>query len=415
MNTLGKVLIPVGILAVAAGISAVLMATKKKPEIQPTPPKATLVQTITANTQNQVFRVQTQGTVEPLRETMLIPEVSGQVVATSPAFQAGGFFEKGDILIEVDPSNYESHVAQAEFNLAQARLKLEQERARGDQARKEWHSLSKGEPPPLVARTPQMQTEEASVKWSEQALGKARLDLERTRIRAPYAGMVREKRADVGQYVSPGSALGTIFAIDWAEVRLPLSTEDLAYVDLPLSYRGESSAARTPVILSARIAGQRFAWPAEIVRTEGTIDPANRMLYAVARIENPYGRGSDASRPPLQMGQFVEAEIAGRTADNVVVLPRQVLRGTNRVLVVDKKTNELRTRMVEVLKTDPGTVVIGGGLEPGELICTTALEFVVEGMKVELYSDKPSSRIEKEAGKLADADAEKPAKHGGSL
>ncbi|BET66393.1 efflux RND transporter periplasmic adaptor subunit [Opitutales bacterium ASA1] len=413
MKTFVKVAVPVGILLLAGGISAVLMATRKKPEIAPTPPKPTLVQAITTAMEDRVFRVRTQGTVQPLRETMLIPEVSGRIVATSPAFQAGGFFETGDVLIEIDPANYESTVAQAEFNLAQARLKLEQELARADQARKEWQSLGRGEPPALVARVPQVQAEEANVKWSEQALEKARLDLARTKIRAPYAGMVREKRADLGQFVSPGTQLGTIFAVDEAEVRLPVSLQDLAYLDLPHGYRGEAPANPVPVTLRARIAGRMHEWPAHIVRTEGTIDPSSRMLYVVARIRNPYARAADSDRPPLQMGQFVEAEISGRSASGVVVLPRQVLRGGDRVLVVDPATSELRTRRVEVLKTDPDVVVIGSGIAPGELVCTTALEFVVEGMKVELYSDAPAAPTPIDAGRLADA--EKTTKNGGPL
>jgi len=409
-----KILVPIGLLGLAVAISAILMATRKKPEIAPTPPKPTLVQAVQAAAGDRTFVVRTQGTVQPLRETVLIPEVSGRVVATAPTFQAGGFFEQGEVLIEIDPANYEAAVAQAEYTLAQARLRLEQEIARADQARKEWHNLGRtDDPPPLVARVPQVQAEQANVTWSEQALARARLDLERTRLRAPYAGMVREKRVDVGQYVSPGTQLGAIFAIDEAEVRLPLSTEDLAYLDLPHSYRGETPAAPLPVTLRARLAGRAHAWDARIVRTEGAIDAASRMLYAVARIDDPYGRGEDAARPPLQMGQFVEAEILGRTVPGVVVLPRQVLRGADRVLVIDPAAHELRTRRVEVLKTDPNEIVIGGGLQPGELVCTTALEFVVEGMKVELYENRPVDAAAPAAGSLADGKTA--AKNGGPL
>ena len=103
---------------------------------------------------------------------------------------------------EIDPSDYESAVARAEFTLEQARLSLAQEEARGEQAKKEWSSLSKGEASPLALREPQLQAEAANVEWAEAALDKARRDLDRTTIRAQFAGMVREKRADVGQYVT---------------------------------------------------------------------------------------------------------------------------------------------------------------------------------------------------------------------
>ncbi|RME69906.1 MAG: efflux RND transporter periplasmic adaptor subunit [Verrucomicrobia bacterium] len=408
-----RILLPFGILAVAVGISAVLMATRKKPEVKPTEPRPTLVQAITASTCSQTFSIHTQGTVEPLSETVIIPEVPGRIIALSSEFRPGGFFRKGEVLIELDPSNYEAAVAQAEFNLAQARLRLEQERARAEQARKEWASLADGEPPPLAVRIPQLEAEKANVAWSEQALARARLDLERTKIRAPYDGMVREKSADLGSYVTPGTRLGSVFAIDFAEVRLPLASEDLAYLDLPYAYRGREEADPVPVRLTARIAGRIHAWDAEIVRTEGTIDPRNRMLYAVARIADPYGRNAETTRPPLHIGTFVEADIRGRRVDNVVVLPRQVLRDGNKVLVIDKETNELHSRTVTVLKTDPKTVVIGEGLADGELVCTTPLDFVVEGMKVEIYRDDSSRLLEAETRRIADTND--PDREGGAL
>lgn len=414
MKPIAKILLPVAVLAIAGGISTVLMVTKKKPETKPSETKPTLVQAITTKTQDQTFRVYTQGTVAPLRETLIMPEVSGRIVAMSPVFRAGGFFERDEVLIEIDPSNYEAAVAQAEFALAQARLKLEQERARGEQARKEWKSLSESEAPPLALRIPQLEAEKANVAWSEQALERARLDLERTKIRAPYTGMVRDQSADLGQFVSPGTRLGSVFAVDQAEVRLPISSDELAYLKLPRTYRSGTENVLTNVKLSTRIAGRIHEWDAQIVRTEGTIDPTNRMLYAVARIEDPYGRNDASDRPPLHMGEFVDAEITGHTVSEVVVLPRQVLRGTDRVLVIDEKTYELRTRPVSVLKTNPDTVVLGGGLVDGELVCTTALDFVVEGMKVELYEgDTLPDAVDVDGSQIADA--HEPIAEGGAL
>ena len=172
--------------------------------------------------------------------------------------------------MEIDPSNYESAVAQAEFNLEQARLRFAQEEARGEQARKEWGSLSANEPSPLALREPQLRAEAANIDWARESLKKAKRDLERTRIRAPYTGMVREKRSDVGQFISMGSALGTVFAIDVAEVRLPLSLDQLAYLDLPISFKGKVDATlMPPVILIARFAGQDHQWEGTIVRDRG--------------------------------------------------------------------------------------------------------------------------------------------------
>jgi RND family efflux transporter MFP subunit len=412
MKAIKHIVIPLAILIGSAGITAGLIATKKKPEAKPAPVRTPLVQTVAATSTSETLMVRAQGTVMPRTETVLFPEVSGRVLNVSPVFYSGGHFEKGEMLIQIDPSNYQSAVAQAEFNLASAKLKLEQERARAAQAVREWRSLSNEEPPALAARQPQLAAEEANVAWAEQALERARRDLERTRIVAPYAGMVREKRADVGQYVAPGTALGTIFAADVAEVRLPLSTEMLAYLDLPQAFRGESTQNGARVTLKARFGGTERSWPARIVRTEGVIDPATRMISVVAQIDDPYGRNGRADAIPLPMGLFVQAEIEGRQLDNVVTLPRQTLRSDDAVLVVDE-SGKLRSRRVEVVKLDERRAYIGSGLQAGEIVCLTALDFVVDGMSVKIAPGNPGyveAMLPATEAQVAEAVAEKGAR-----
>lgn len=383
MKTITKILTPVAILSVAVVVTFVLVKSKKKPETKPVETKPTLVQVIPAESRTETFRVRTQGTVVPRTETTLTSEVSGRILRVSPAFYAGGVFETGDVLLEIDPSNYESAVAQAEFNLEQARLRFAQEEARADQAKKEWSSLSKGEPSPLALRQPQLQSEAANVEWARAALEKARTDLDRTTIRAQFTGMVREKQADVGQYVTLGTPLGTIFAIDVAEVRLPVSLDQLAYLDLPTSFQGKiKSHLAPPVTLSASFGGREHRWEGTIVRTEGAIDLNSRMVTCVAQVVDPYAVHHESTGMPLTIGLFVEASIEGRTVEDVVVLPRQALRGSDHLLVVDAD-NKLTTRPVSVIKSDAEQVIIAGGVEPGERVCLTALEFVVEGMVVE--------------------------------
>ncbi|MEZ5274768.1 MAG: efflux RND transporter periplasmic adaptor subunit [Opitutaceae bacterium] len=386
MKKLYKVLLPIGIVCVAVGITVVLVKSKKKPETKPVEIKPTLVQVIPAESKTETFRVRTQGTVMPRTESTLTSEVSGRILSVSPAFYAGGVFETGDVLLEIDPSNYQSAVAQAEFTLEQARLRYAQEEARAEQARKEWGSLSTGKPSPLALREPQLQAEAANVEWAQAALDKARQDLDRTTIRAQFTGMVREKKADIGQYVTVGTPLGTVFAIDVAEVRLPISLDQLAYLDLPTSFQGKiKSQLAPPVTLTASFGGMEHTWNGTIVRTEGAIDLDSRMITCVAQVDDPYSVRHESTGMPLTIGLFVEAVIEGRTVDNVVVLPRQALRGSDRILVVDEN-NSLSTRNVEVIKADADEVIITEGLEVGELVCLTALEFVVEGMAVEAVS-----------------------------
>jgi RND family efflux transporter MFP subunit len=242
------------------------------------------------------------------------------------------------------------------------------------------------------------------VVWAEQALEKANLDLSRTLIRAPYAGMVREKRVDLGQYVTIGTQLGAIFSIDIAEIRLPLSLNQLAFLDLPETYRSHSHAIDNPeVTLTSSIGDIVYTWEGHLTRTEGVIDADNRMIYAIAQVNDPYGYLSTQWKVPLKMGLFVHATISGKTVDNVIVLPRLALRGQDRVLVVDEQ-NRLESKIVKIIQADEKEIVIADGIEPGAQVSLTALEFVVEGMEVKIQTDEPSSEGKEKLPSIANTE-----------
>jgi multidrug efflux pump subunit AcrA (membrane-fusion protein) len=198
---------------------------------------------------------------------------------------------------------------------------------------------------------------------------------------------VRDKSVDVGEFVSRGVPVARLYSVDFAEVRLPLPSESLALIYLPLDYRGESTETGPAVTLRASYAGRTFEWSGRIVRTEGEIDPRTRMIHAVARVRDPYARGSDKDRPPLAAGLFVEAVIHGRVAKDVAVIPRTALREGDRVLVVDPD-DRIRAREVTVLRTDHKEAVISAGLEDGDRVCTSALVALTDGTKVRTMSDE---------------------------
>ena len=205
-------------------------------------------------------------------------------------------------------------------------------------------------------------------------------------MRSPYAGRVREKRVDVGQYISVGAPVATLYSIDVAEVRLPLPDAELQYLDLPLIYRGDRDGDGPAVTLTATFAGGTHEWEGRVVRTEGEIDPRSRMVHVVAQVENPYGRGDEPGRPPLAAGMYVRATIHGRTIEGVASLPRSALRSDGNVWVIDGD-DRLRIRNVAVLRTDREYVYVSGGLSEGERVCVSALEVVSEGMQVRLAGE----------------------------
>ncbi len=384
MKKLFKFLLPVLVLVLAGFIAAHKVSTQEKPTRRVVRPALTAVDIMPLTRSNYPLRLQTRGTVRPRTESTLIPEIAGTVVRISPHLRAGEFFEAGDVLLEIDPRDYRAEVMVAEADLAQARATGVEERARAAQAAAEWQRLGEtGEPDPLVLRKPQLASAQALIKSAEARLLRARLGLERTVIRAPYAGRVLEQNIDVAQYVAPGTVLAQIYAVDYAEIRLPLSNRQLEFVDLPERYRSNGAAAVPPgpkVWLSARIGSKTHVWAGRIVRTEGAIDTQSRQLFVVAQVDDPYGKGA-AGRPPLKLGQFVEAAIEGREFKQVFVIPRAALRAGGRLLLVDA-ADRIQSRMVKVVWQDADNVVVGDGLAEGDRLVLTALGGGMEGVKV---------------------------------
>ncbi len=406
-----RFLLPVGLVVMSIIVVIALVAIQrgKRPEKKEVIIPAVLVNAIDAEVKSLNFVVHSQGTVRPRTETSLIAEVSGKVEFVSPHFVAGGFFRKGDVLLEIDASDYRTALKRAEASLASRQARLADETARSKQALKDWQNLGRtGQPSDLVLRKPQLLDAEANVSAAEADVQKARRDLQKTRITIPYDGLLREKSVDIGQYVTPGTRLGVSFAIDTAEVRLPLSTDDVAYLELPSISRAEEITFPQATLLSTE-AGTVRSWQAEIIRTEGVVDEASRVIYAVARIVDPYGILGQSDQEELKIGTFVAAEIQGVAVENVVVLPRYALQRDNTVLVANQD-RKLEVRSVTVVREEPNLVYISHGVEGGEKVVTTTLDAPIPGMQLAINGEESASAamsvISDEAQAVASTDGD---------
>jgi RND family efflux transporter MFP subunit len=397
MGKFFKLMLPLILIIISILIVIALVAYEetKSAERKPETEKAVLVDVIKAEVVSLNFSVNSQGTVRPRTETTLVSEVSGKVVSVAPEFVAGGFFRKGEVLLQIDPSDYETGLKRAEAALASRKAKLADETARSEQALKDWRNMGKqGQPSDLGLRKPQMADAKANVSAAEADVQKARRDLERTQITVPYDGLVRQKAVDIGQYVTPGTHLGITFAIDAAEVRLPLTNNDLSYLDLPSETEVKNEDKPFPTVtLSAEQAGGTGQWQARIIRTEGVVDETSRVVYAVAQVIDPYGVLGQSHQQELKIGSFVNAEIQGLRAENVVVLPRYVLRPDNTIPVANSN-NELEILSVEVLRAEAKKVYLSNGITAGARVVTTTLDAPVPGTKLAVrdrQTDTPES------------------------
>ncbi len=395
MNRKLKISLPFIIIFV--GIIAAVIMIRSRPQIEKRPVSfpPPLVRVSTIHLQDYQIVVASQGTVSPRTESELVSQVAGQVIGVAPQFAPGGFFRNKDILIRIDSRDYEFSLSRLKAQVARAQLRLTQEEAEASIARQEWERLGKEEEPdPLVLRIPQLEEARASYEAAQAELKQAELNLQRTKILAPFDGRVRVKKVDVGQVVSPGVPLATVYAVDYAEIRLPVPDNEIGYLDCCLDYRTQNPAVLDiDVTISASYGGNLYKWNGKIVRMEGEIDPLSHMITLVARIRDPYGREKKSDRPPLAVGMFVAAEIIGRRVEDVAVIPRSALRGDERILIIDKD-NKLHFRTVEVLRADFEAVIISSGLNEGERICISPLGAVVDGMEVRVVKEavkNPSS------------------------
>jgi RND family efflux transporter MFP subunit len=383
------VVIP-GILLVAIAIAAALEQMKPEPPKNEDQEFDPLVEVMALETSTESFRIDSQGTVKPRTQTVVSAEVSGSIVSISPNFVAGGVFEKGEMLMRIDPTNYTVAVDRADALVAQRQIEFDgakKLRSQGYRAEAELASAA------------------AALASAQAELVSARRNLERTHIRLPYAGMVLSKDADLGQFVNAGTVLGVTFATDLAEVRLPLTDQDLAFVELPAASAISSmgSGSGPAVSLTAIQKGKLTNWNAQIVRSEGVVDERSRVTYAVAQIDDPYQLDADGT--PLPIGTFVSARIDGTANVDVIRIPRTALRGADQVLVVDDE-NTIQIRTVNILRADHQYAYIRDGVAAGERITTTAIEAPTNGMSVRTAdtigaetkadSDQIASRIEGE-------------------
>lgn len=375
--TLRRRLLPAVILAALATVGLAIL--RNPPTLQeggaPGGPRL-LVETLRIVPTDYPMRIQSYGTVAPRTQSMLVAQVRGQIQSIAPSFRPGGFFAKGDVLLNIDPRDYDADVKIAEAALMDAVQAEAQEAARAEQALTDWRRLGGGEPPSdLVLRRPQLQAAKARVASAQAALTKARLDLERTALRAPYDGRVLRKLVDVGQVAQNGTQLAEVYATDYVEVRLPLRNSDLSFIDLPEIGR----SAKPPVTIRSDLGGEGF-WRGVIVRTEGAIDENSSQLHVVAQIDDPFGlRGQPLDRP-LKIGQYVTAEIIGSVQQDSIVVPSDAIYQNSYAYVVED--GALQRLEVAVAWQNEVDALIGSGLQAGDALVVTPLGQVYSGTPV---------------------------------
>lgn len=380
------------VVVIGLGVVGFLALTASKPQLKRTKPPVPvpMVRVSKIKTGPQAVTIRGEGTVRPLREIELVPQVGGKIVYVSPVMVDGGEFQKGDALLRIDPLDYQLAVtlARARVKDAESRLKVAEEEAAS--AIDEWRLIYQNskdidkKPPALVAKEPQLAAARARLAADHADLQKAKLNLKRTELKAPFDGRVSDEKVDIGQYVSVGKSLASLFSTRAAEIVVPFDDESLFWFDVPGFTPGNGDGSSVRVI--ARIAGRDLNWSGKIMRAEGKLDERTRMVNVVVRVEKPY-----ATKPPLVAGLFATVEIKGHTLENAAVIPRSALRENNIVWVVDD-SGQLMFRKVEVARLGTDQAILRSGLGDGDMVVTSGLKAVTDGMQVRISPPSEEQR-----------------------
>jgi len=372
------------VLVLVAGVVIVQVLVAAKPEPEQTDETARPVSLYVDTVQSEVVSVsvRTQGEVRPKIEIDLVPQVSGRIVALSESFNEGAEFSPASLLLKIDDTDYRLAAIHAEARVAEAQTVLERELATARIKEEEWRDGKKDqEPTPFALNLTQVAGAEANLRSAQADLRKARLDLERTEIRVPFHGRVRERLVGIGQYVTAGTSMGRVFSIDTVEVRLPLTDSQLVELNLPLGYTSDDSSDPLRVAFAALMGSREYRWQGRIVRVDAAVVSQTRLIYATAEVTDPYGEGATHGMP-LAVGMFVSAELQAASEQTAYVMPRLALRNQDTVYVINDE-NRLEIRTVEVISTSEERVLVSGGVVPGERVVTSTLPNAVDGMEVE--------------------------------
>ena len=371
-------------LATLVGLVAtwVVLTAKSEPQAGAPPERpAPMVEVITAAPADHQLRVRTQGTVRAKTQVELAAQVAGRVVKVSENFADGGFFQAGDVLLTIEPDDYEFALARTEAALAQAEQRLAEERGRSRQAEREWRELGSAEANDLFLRKPQLRAAELAVTAAEADVAASKLALDRTIIRAPFDGRVLQKRADVGQFVGNGTPLAQVYAIEALELRLPVSDAQLAL--LPESLLTSSGGlVGASAAITVNIGDKVWNFSAPIVRAEAEIDRRSRVANLIAEFSG--SPEIKEGRPELTPGVFARAEIMGRPVPGVIELSNSALSPDGHILVVNEQS-VLERRDVAVVNREKDRVWISG-IGEGEAVVAQLNNTLFPGLRVQMMT-----------------------------
>jgi RND family efflux transporter MFP subunit len=368
-----KKFLPLILLAVALGISYLLISIQPKAKKIETPSLITPVEYLVAKAKPTTIRIESEGILQPRIETQFISPVAGQVIEIGENFYPGRFFQKGEVLFKLDDSDYKFQVKNAETNLAQAELAFELEKALSVQAKKDWEKLNLGEANDLVLRKPQLKQAKKNLESAQVSLTFAQEQLEDTVFRAPYSGYLLSRTIDLGTEITGGMSgpIASAYSSGDAEIRLPLTESERLLIDTK-----NLNENTVRLYDSGKLVAQ-----GKIQRIEASLNPNNRLFYAVALIENAFPEDNQIHTSEMFRGQYLDAMIDGILIDKAFTLPNEAIRESSTIYTITNQ-NQLVEKNITVISSNSKQVIVSTGLDDGDRVVVSPVPFYINGMSV---------------------------------
>lgn len=376
MKTLLRVIIPLLIIGLGAFAAKYLAKLAPSAERKPVEQVVPLVELQPLRSERRTAVVEATGLVTPAQQIALVPQVTGEVVYIAPSMVPGGRVKKGDLLVKIDASDYQLAVGQQVGSLRSAELQVELEQAQQELARHEWEVLGEeGAPPALFSRESQRAAAEANLESGRRGLDRARLNLSRTTLRAPFDATVISESVDRGQVVGPQSQLAVLMGTGTMWVMVSVIVEQLDLIRIPGINSDQGSPARVEQRLSN---GKAIVRSGEVARLVDQLDQRTRRAQVVVTID---GALDTRTGLPLLAGSHVRVGIEGKSFDAVYTIPRHAVYEGN-VIWVTGDDNVLQRREIVTAWGDEHNVYATHGPEPGDRLVLTRLSMPISGMKV---------------------------------
>jgi len=383
-----KGVVPVGILVFALMIAWLLNSDDARQAVEKIEIAAPSVNVQEIKPQTLSLDIRTNGVVASQTKARIVPEVTGKIIWVNKNWHDGGFFKKGEVLLRIEDYQYVNQLARAKAQLAEAHARYVQEQGMVHVAQQEWNKRKNRQSDSAAARSlalrePQLESAKAQYEAAQADVKSAEIQLQKTELKASFDGIVLKTQVDIGQFVPANQQIGEMYAVDMAEVRVPLTESNQHLIDIPALNSGK----KTPVVVSFSDKSGVTDYPGYLVRTESILDEVTKVLYGVVQVEDPYqlksGAGSD-KKNALRIGAYVSVSIPGRKLENLYVLPKAVLRGGNRVYTVDEE-NRLRSKLVSLQSNYDGLTIVASGLAPNvERVVVGRVGEAMEGRKVDV-------------------------------